>query len=158
MSGWEGTPSNCTSTQAFPYRLSSRSILSQGNDTWHWHIQAHRPNKDVGMYIYHNRLARQYRLDGVLPTPERQRIVAQRAEVRVEDQGRTGFRRNRHELQVHLSDRILESLLYLVWQSCEDPSSRRGHVPKATIMPPQKQCRCRAIWTPSLPQFCHPAE
>ena len=24
-------------------------------------------------------------------------------------------------------------------------------------MPPQKQCRCRAIWTPGLPQFCHPA-
>ena len=46
------------------------------------------------------------RLDGVLPTPERQRIVAQRAEVRVEDQGRTGFRRNRHELQAHLARSI----------------------------------------------------
>ena len=45
---------------------------------------------------------KKYRLDRVLPAPERQRIVAQGTIVRIEHEGRAGFRRDRRELHANL--------------------------------------------------------
>jgi hypothetical protein len=68
------------------------NISFEGNDAWQADLKARTSN---GRLIFGDDVdaVQKHRLHRLLPTPERQRIVAQRAEVGVQNQGRTRVRK-----------------------------------------------------------------